>query len=86
MTRDQIMSLKVGDVLRNTLDVVPGSNFTKLKANPAWGEGRRITEIAVRDVSDWTGKAYILGYTEHGPNGSISFSIAEGEVMYEVVR
>ena len=83
MTRDEIMALKVGDVLQYTLDVVAGSDFTKLKDNPRWSEGRRVVEIAYRGISV-KGREYVGGYTEFG-NGSMSFSIGEGEKMYRKV-
>lgn len=85
MNYDEIMSLKVGDLLQSTLDVVPGTGFSVLKENPRWSDGRRIVEITYRGISIG-GRAYVGGYTEFGDNGgAMSFSIGEGEKMYRKI-
>lgn len=77
MTRTEIESLKVGDVLERTLDV---DGFT-LKARPGarYGMKGAVTEISYRGVNV-KGRTYVGGYTAFGSNnGAMSFSIAEGD-------
>jgi hypothetical protein len=84
MTRTEIETLAVGDFLQNTFDVVAGTGFTKLKENARWSRPYRVTQILVqRDSVD--GRAFVLGYTEHGAHSEISFSISEGEMVYRKV-
>ena len=84
MNYDEIMSLKVGDFLQNTLDVVPGTGFSVLKENPRWSHGRKVVEIVHR--GEGVDGAYVIGYTEFGDNGgAMSFSIGEGEKMYRKI-
>jgi hypothetical protein len=84
MNRQEIENLAVGDFLQNTFDVVAGTSFTKLQDGARWSQPRRIVSILYRGISA-KGRAYVGGYTEHGPNGSISFGIAEDEVNYRKV-
>lgn len=84
MTRDEILGLKIGDILSNTMDIEAFTGLKKLKPNAKFGMPRKVTEITAQTVSKVTGKAYVCGYTEHGPNSSISFSIGEDEVVYRL--
>lgn len=82
MTRDEILNLKVGDKLSNTMDIEPRTGFTKLKSGARFSQPREIVSITARG-SRPDGKVYVLGYTEFGPNSEISFSIGENEVHYK---
>lgn len=84
MNRNEIAELKIGDKLASTIDLEPFSNFTKLKPNARFGEGREIVKISVLKY-DVYGKLFIMGETTHGPNATITFSIKEGEVLYKKV-
>jgi hypothetical protein len=84
MTRTEIENLKVGDVLENTIDVEPWTEFKKLKPNARFSSPRKVVEISYRGVSV-KGHAYVGGYMEFGPNSTISFSIGEDELMYRKV-
>lgn len=84
MTRDEILNLKVGDKLANTMDIEPRTGFKKLKSNPQFGEARAVVSIAARGTRP-DGKVYVLGYTEFGPNSEISFSVGEDELHYQKV-
>lgn len=83
MTREEIMGLKIGDSLENTIDIEAFTNFTKLKENARWGVARKVVEINYRGINV-DGKAYVGGYTAFGENSSISFSICEGEMNYRL--
>lgn len=84
MTRNEILNLKVGDKLANTMDIEPRTGFTKLKPNAQFGEARSVVSITARGTRP-DGKVYVLGYTEFGPNSEISFSVGEDELHYQKV-
>jgi hypothetical protein len=85
MTRQEIEALKVGDSLENTMDVKAFTGLTELKPNARWSAPRKIVSIGcVKE--DLQGRLFILGYTTHGPNSEISFSIKEGEAHYRVAK
>ncbi len=82
MTRDEILNLKVGDKLSMTLDIEAFTGLTKVKQGARYSLPKAVVEIAVQKVSEWTGKAYVLGYLHNGPGSQISFNIGENEVAY----
>jgi hypothetical protein len=80
MTREEILSLDVGTLLRHTLDTAHG----KALLGARYGAPRAITRIFAQGISD-SNKAYVCFYTEFGPNSEISGSITEGSESYVVV-
>ena len=85
MTRQQILDLKIGDKLQDTLDLEP---FTGLKARPGaiYGKPRKVLEIFARGFNV-KGEAYVCFYTEFGTSGGrMSGSASEGEEMYRLAE
>lgn len=76
-TRAQVQSLKVGDVLQETID----TRNSQALPDARWGTPRRVVKISYRG-DDIHGKAYVGFYTEFGKGATISGSIKEGESRY----
>lgn len=66
-TRAQMDSIDVGTMLQWSLT---GEHYSA---------PRRVVEITMR--SDIHGRMLVCGYTSHGDNASISFSIKEGDEL-----
>lgn len=76
-TRETVEALKAGDRLQST----GGTMFGRARLDAAWSEPKAVVRIYARGL-DVHGKAYVCGYTEFGPNATLSFSITEGEGRY----
>ncbi len=72
MTREQVLSLKNGDVIQTVID---GRSCFR-------GE---VVEIFAQEVSKYGGHAYVCGYTKFGENARMSFSCCENENHIELV-
>jgi len=79
ITKEQIDSVQIGTVLRETYDTRHGVALP----NARWHE-RPVVEIFARGV-DIYGKAYVCGYCQFGPTSRISFSLKEGENRAEIL-
>jgi hypothetical protein len=84
MTHQEIMNLKVGDYLQNTMDIVAFTEFKEVKPNAVWSKPRKVVAINFRNISKHTGRAYVGFETEFGASSSISTSIMEGENHYRI--
>lgn len=75
MTREQILGLKVGDVLEQTIDSRNGQPLPGAR----WGFRGAVTEIFAQSVNV-KGKAFACFYTSFGDQGAtMSGSVVEGE-------
>lgn len=81
MTKIEIESLKVGDLLHHTHD----TNRGRALPGARYSHSFRVVDIFARGVSV-KGRAFACFYTDAGPNASISGSIAEGDEDYRLVR
>lgn len=66
MDRSEIEALKVGDVVKRSLD------------GKSWGKAERVVKITFRGVSV-KGAAFVGGETAWSDGATMTFSISEGE-------
>lgn len=73
MTRNEVLSLKVGDVVQFHIN------------GTSW-QPRKVVEITAQRVSEYHGKAFVCFYTEFGPTSQISGSCSEGDDTFTLVQ
>lgn len=73
MTRDEILNLKVGDMVQHII------NGKAMPPSP-------VVEIYAQEISQYHGRAYVCFYQQFGENATISGSISEGEDFYRIIE
>lgn len=86
LTQADVCNLQPGDMVSETLDIVAGSDFTKLKANAKWSPWYRVVEVAGRVRRDLQGRAFVGYVRESGVGAHLTDSLKAGQVHRRIKK